>query len=111
MMAFAGWKMPMMFSNPTEEHLHVRKQVGIFDISHMGEIHIQGNKALSLLTCLLTNDISSLVSHQSQYTLMCNHEGGIVDDLIVYCLKHPSDYLLCVNAVNQEKDFEVDQAK
>ena len=106
MVAFAGWKMPVIFSNATEEHLHVRKHVGIFDVSHMGEIHIQGEKALPLLTHLLTNNVASLHSNQSQYHLMCNHKGGILDDLIVYCLRKPSDYLLCVNALNQEKDFE-----
>ena len=100
---FAGWKMPLEFSNAREEHLSVRKSVGIFDVSHMGEILLQNSKALDFLSSILTNNIQDLKENHCQYTLMCNEQGGILDDMILYCLKKPSDYLLCVNAGNTEK--------
>lgn len=100
---FAGWKMPLEFSNAREEHLSVRKTAGIFDVSHMGEIHIQDSKALDFLSSVLTNNVQDLKENHCQYTLMCNEQGGILDDMILYCLKKPSDYLLCVNAGNVSK--------
>ena len=103
---FAGWKMPLQFTSPQKEHLHVRQHVGLFDVSHMGEISIQGEKALDLLSSLVTNNIANIQNHQSQYNLICNDQGGIIDDLIIYCIRKPSDYLLCVNAVNCDKVFQ-----
>ena len=100
---FAGWKMPVEFSNAREEHLSVRKNVGIFDVSHMGEIHIKDPKALEFLSSIVTNNVQDLKENHCQYTLMCHKQGGVLDDMILYCLKKPSDYLLCVNAGNTEK--------
>lgn len=100
---FAGWKMPLEFTNARKEHLFVRENAGIFDVSHMGEIHIKDPKALEFLSSVLTNNIQDLKDNHCQYTLMCNEQGGILDDMILYCLKKPSDYLLCVNAGNTEK--------
>ena len=100
---FAGWKMPLEFSNAREEHLSVRKTAGIFDVSHMGEIHIKDPKALEFLSSIVTNNVQDLKENHCQYTLMCNEQGGILDDMILYCLKKPSDYLLCVNAGNVSK--------
>lgn len=104
--SFAGWRLPLEFSNAREEHLHVRKHIGLFDVSHMGEIHIQGPEALCFLSRLVTNQISNLKEGQCQYNLLCNSQGGIIDDLIVYCLEFKKNYLLCVNAGNIEKDFQ-----
>lgn len=100
---FAGWKMPLEFSNARKEHLAVRKAVGIFDVSHMGEIQIKDPKALEFLSSIVTNNVQDLRENHCQYTLMCNEQGGILDDMILYCLKKPSDYLLCVNAGNVGK--------
>ena len=96
--AFHGWKLPLEYSGSRQEHLNVRKHVGIFDVSHMGEIRIRGNKALQAIEKLFTNNATVLKKHQAQYTLLCNEEGDILDDLILYCLKPQTDYLLCVNA-------------
>ena len=100
---FAGWKLPLEFSNARKEHLSVRNTVGIFDVSHMGEIQVKDPKALEFLSSVLTNNIQDLKENHCQYTLMCNQQGGILDDMILYCLQKPSDYLLCVNAGNTDK--------
>jgi len=105
MVEFAGWEMPVQFKGVNEEHRCVRENVGLFDVSHMGEIRVRGAKALETLQWLTTNDVSRLEPGQAQYSLFPNREGGIVDDLIVYCLVKNQDYLLCVNAANIEKDF------
>lgn len=105
MVDFAGWSMPVQFQGLKEEHHHVRTQIGLFDVSHMGEIRVKGERALETLQWLTTNDVSKLQAGQAQYSLFPNDEGGIVDDLIVYCLRPNEDYLLCVNAANQKKDF------
>ena len=105
MVPFAGYKMPLEFSGSKKEHLHVRKHVGLFDVSHMGEIRIQGSQSLLFLTLVLTNNVQELSEGQSQYNLMCNQQGGILDDMILSCLKKEGDYLLCVNASNIEKIF------
>ncbi len=104
-MLFQGWKLPREFGSAREEHLFVRKSAGLFDISHMGEIRVQGPGALTLLQKTLTNQVDKLKKNQAQYNLMCNERGGVVDDLILYCLEPESDYLLCVNAGCREKDF------
>ena len=106
MVPFAGYSMPLEFLGAKKEHLHVRSDVGLFDVSHMGEMRIQGDQALSFLSLILTNNIQELLEGQSQYTLMCNERGGILDDMILSCLQLEKDYLLCVNASNKEKIFK-----
>ena len=101
--AYAGWKMPVEFSKAKEEHLAVRRHCGLFDVSHMGEISVQGKEALCLLSLLTVNNLAQLNPKACQYTLICNENGGIIDDLIIYCLEKPSSYLLCVNAGRSEK--------
>lgn len=103
---FAGWQMPVQYIGLKEEHLAVRKSVGLFDVSHMGEIRFKGPKALLTLEWLTTNDVSRLNDGEAQYSLLPNATGGLVDDIIVYCLKKNEDYLVCVNASNTDKDFE-----
>ncbi len=105
MVEFAGWQMPLQFEGIRKEHHQVRKSLGLFDVSHMGEIRVRGKEALKTLQWLTTNDVSKLQRGQAQYSLFPNEQGGIVDDLVVYCLKPEEDYLLCVNAANTEKDL------
>ncbi len=102
---FHGWKLPLEFSGPTKEHLNVRKHSGLFDISHIGEIRVKGTGALQLLKKCLTNNVADLKRNQTQYNLLCNEKGGIVDDIILYCLKPGEDYLLCVNSSRREEDL------
>lgn len=103
---FAGWSLPVQFEGIRQEHECVRQQVGLFDVSHMGEFRVKGPKSLETLQWVTTNDVSLLENGQAHYTLLTNETGGIVDDLIVYCLEKEQDYLLCVNAANIEKDFK-----
>jgi aminomethyltransferase len=103
MVPFAGYEMPIEFSGSVNEHLAVRSSVGIFDVSHMGEITISGDGALGYLNMLTTNDAAGLELFQAQYTAMLNDKGGIIDDLVVYRRKY--DYLLVVNAVNVGRDL------
>ncbi|TSI08556.1 glycine cleavage system aminomethyltransferase GcvT [Lysinibacillus sp. BW-2-10] len=102
---FGGWELPVQFSSIKEEHDAVRNRAGLFDVSHMGEIFVEGADALNYLQNLLSNDISKIAIGGAQYNAMCYENGGVVDDLLVYYLKENS-YLLCVNAANIEKDFE-----
>lgn len=102
---FAGWQMPIQYSNLKEEHLNVRSHVGLFDVSHMGEIRVKGSRALETLQWLTSNNVAALEENQAQYSLLPNASGGLVDDIIVYCLKKNEDYLVCVNAANAEKDW------
>ncbi len=101
---FGGWSMPVQYSGLVDEHLTVRNQVGLFDVSHMGEIFIRGPNALPFLQYLTSNDVSKLTPGRAQYSLLLNPQGGAVDDIIVYQLKD-EEYLLCVNASNIEKDY------
>ncbi len=101
---FAGWNMPVQFTSIIKEHEAVRKRVGLFDVSHMGEIIVTGEGSIDYLNYLLTNDFTNLAPGNSKYTMMCYEDGGVVDDLIVYALE-PHKYLLCVNASNCDKDF------
>lgn len=101
---FAGWLMPIQYTSIVEEHLAVRNYAGLFDVSHMGEVKIKGPQAAAFLDYLLTNKISGLKEGRAVYSLMCNAEGGVVDDVIVYCTGI-GEYLLCVNASNTEKDI------
>ena len=101
---FGGWEMPVQYSSIIDEHLTIRSNVGIFDVSHMGELEIRGPESLSLIQKLITNDASKLVDGQVFYTPMCTETGGIVDDLLVY--RFAADrYMFVVNASNIEKDL------
>ncbi len=106
MVDFAGWYMPVSYQGLREEHLACRSGVGLFDVSHMGEVRIKGPNALATVEWLTTNFAGRLENGQAQYTLLPNADGGLVDDLIVYCVEKNADYLLCVNASNTEKDFQ-----
>jgi aminomethyltransferase len=105
MVPFAGWEMPVQYEGVIREHLAVREDAGAFDVSHMGEIEIEGPRAQELLDLLLSNDVKRIGVGQAQYTLLTNEGGGIVDDLIVYQLE-PCRFLLIVNASNADTDFE-----
>ncbi|KGR81591.1 glycine cleavage system aminomethyltransferase GcvT [Lysinibacillus odysseyi] len=102
---FGGWELPVQFSSIKEEHEAVRNRAGLFDVSHMGEIFVEGPDASAYLQKLLSNDISKIQIGSAQYNAMCYETGGVVDDLLVYCLDD-NRYLLCVNAANIEKDYE-----
>ncbi len=102
---FAGWEMPVQYEGVIVEHKAVRTDAGIFDVSHMGEIEVEGPKAQELLQRVLSNDIAKLEPGDAQYTLLPNEQGGVIDDLIVYRLGEHR-YLLIVNAANRETDFE-----
>lgn len=102
---FAGWEMPVQYTSLKEEHTACRTHIGLFDVSHMGEIRFKGPKAVESLQWLTTNDVSKLEPGQAHYSLLPNDQGGLVDDIFVYCLEKNADYLVCVNASNIEKDF------
>jgi aminomethyltransferase len=104
MLPFAGFNMPIQYSGVTDEHLTVRNGVGVFDVSHMGEFLIKGEKALDLIQHVTSNDASKLVDGKIQYSCLPNGKGGIVDDLLVYRYK-ANEYYLVVNASNIEKDW------
>jgi aminomethyltransferase len=104
MVPFAGFNMPVRYSSDIEEHMTVRKGVGVFDVSHMGEFSLKGPDALDLIQRVTTNDASKLVDGQAQYSSLPNNTGGLVDDLIVYKIGK-DDYLLVVNAGNIDKDW------
>jgi aminomethyltransferase len=104
MVPFAGWEMPVQYTGVIEEHRAVRTDAGVFDVSHMGEIEVEGPRAHELLQSLLSNDLDRIETGQAQYTLLTNEQGGIVDDLIAYRLGE-FRYLLVVNASNREADF------
>lgn len=104
MVPFAGYNMPVRYSSDIEEHMTVRKGVGVFDVSHMGEFLLQGPEALDLIQRVTSNDASKIVDGQAQYSCLPNESGGIVDDLIVYKIKD-NDYMVVVNASNIEKDW------
>ncbi len=104
MVDFANFIMPVQYSSVISEVKAVRESVGLFDVSHMGEIEIRGNDALNFVNWITTNDVSKLNIWQAQYTTMLYPDGGIVDDLVIY--KLPESYLLVVNASNQDKDYE-----
>ncbi len=104
MVAFAGWEMPVQYEGVVQEHRAVRGDCGVFDVSHMGEIEVEGPRAGDLLQATLSNDLARLEPGDAQYTLLTNEHGGIVDDLIVYKLDE-FRYLLIVNASNREADY------
>lgn len=103
MVDFAGYRMPIQYSGITDEHLAVRENVGLFDLSHMGEFEVSGPGALQFLQKTTTNNVADLQPGQIQYTCMTRPDGGIIDDLLVYRL--PDRYMLVVNAANISKDF------
>jgi aminomethyltransferase len=104
MIEFAGYNMPVLYNNLIQEHLAVRNSVGVFDVSHMGEFMLTGDKALDLIQLVTSNDASKLSDGKVQYSCLPNDKGGIVDDLLVY-RKSADTYLLVVNASNIEKDW------
>jgi aminomethyltransferase len=105
MIDFGGWELPVQYTGIIQEHHLVRTQAGIFDVSHMGEILVTGEKAEGFIQYLMTNDVTKIKDYQVQYTLMCYPNGGVVDDLIVYRYSD-QHYLLVVNASNVDKDYE-----
>jgi aminomethyltransferase len=105
MAPFAGYNMPISYTSINEEHAAVRTAAGVFDVSHMGEFILKGPGALDLIQRLTSNDASKLSKGKAQYSCLTNDEGGIVDDLIVYCLEDNASYMLVVNASNREKDW------
>src|ERR1700750_2155293 len=105
MAEFAGYNMPISYSGINDEHQAVRSNAGVFDVSHMGEFILKGDKALELIQLVTTNDASKLKAGQAQYSCLTNAHGGIVDDLLVYCIEENKVYMLVVNASNIEKDW------
>ena len=104
MVPFAGWEMPVQYEGVIPEHRAVREDCGVFDVSHMGELEVEGPRATELLQGVLSNDLEKIGDGGAQYTLLTNERGGIVDDLIAYRLS-PFHYLLIVNASNRDADF------
>lgn len=104
MTPFAGWDMPVRYSGDKDEHLAVRKAVGLFDVSHMGEFMVRGPQAQELIQRLTSNDVTALFPGKVQYSTLVNLEGGIVDDLLVYMID-AENYMLVVNAGNIDKDW------
>ena len=104
MVEFAGYNMPVQYEGVKAEHHTVRNEVGVFDVSHMGEVFVTGEKALDFLQYITSNDVSKLTPGKIQYTCLPNTDGGIVDDFLLYMLAENS-YLLVVNASNMEKDL------
>ena len=102
---FHGWDMPLQYSGIVEEHNNTRANVSLFDVSHMGRFEVRGENANDLLQALITNDLSKLKDNQALYSPICNEDGGIIDDLIIYRIKSQR-YLVVVNASNRTKDFQ-----
>jgi glycine cleavage system T protein (aminomethyltransferase) len=101
---FAGWEMPVQYVGIREEHTAVRERVGVFDVSHMGEVETSGPDAERLLQRLLSNDVTRIPEHGAQYSVLCNEDGGVLDDLFTYKLA-PDRYLTVTNAANHERDL------
>ena len=104
MVPFAGWEMPVQYEGVIAEHRAVRTDWGVFDVSHMGQIHVEGPSARDFLQRMLSNDLERVEDGGAQYTLLTNERGGIIDDLITYRL-NPRRYLLVVNASNREPAY------
>ena len=105
MVDFGGWEMPVQYMGILEEHHAVRRRVGLFDVSHMGEIEVRGPEAAKLVNHVATNDVARLVIGQAQYSALLYEHGGFVDDILVHKVADEY-YFLCVNASNQDKDYE-----
>ena len=106
MAEFAGYNMPISYSGINDEHAAVRKNAGVFDVSHMGEFILKGDTALDLIQRVTSNDASKLTKGKAQYSCLPNEIAGIVDDLLVYCIEENKVYMLVVNASNIEKDWD-----
>jgi aminomethyltransferase len=106
MAEFAGYNMPISYTGINDEHQAVRKNAGIFDVSHMGEFILKGPGSVDLIQRVTSNDLSKLTKGKAQYSCLTNENGGIVDDLLVYCIEDNQVYMLVVNASNIEKDWE-----
>lgn len=109
MVPYAGYEMPVSYAGLVEEHHAVRNDCGMFDVSHMGEFRVTGREALNLIQWISSNDASTLVPGKVQYSCMPNGQGGIVDDLLVYCISS-EEFMLVVNASNRQKDWDWIQA-
>jgi aminomethyltransferase len=103
MVDFGGWDLPQQYTSIRDEHLAVRTVAGVFDLSHMGRLDVQGSGAADYLQGLLTNDVSKVAPGQAQYSLLCREDGGILDDLVIY-RRGADDFLVVVNAANRVKD-------
>jgi aminomethyltransferase len=106
---FAGWEMPIQYMGIRQEHLAVRRDVGVFDVSHMGEVETRGPQALEFLQQMLSNDVRRIPEGGAQYSVMCREDGGILDDLFTYRLAE-CEFLTVTNAANHERDFGYLQA-
>ncbi len=104
MMPFGGFDMPVQYTGIVEEHMAVRESAGLFDVSHMGEVIVSGPNALQFVQNLVSNDVNTLSAGRALYTVMCRPDGGIVDDLLVYCFSE-NEYMLVINAANAAQDF------
>jgi aminomethyltransferase len=105
MAEFAGYNMPISYTGINDEHMAVRRNAGVFDVSHMGEFFLKGPAALDLIQRVTSNDAAKLKTGQAQYSCLPNESGGIIDDLLVYCIEENKVYMLVVNASNIEKDW------
>src|ERR671926_955483 len=105
MVDFGGWDMPVQYSGIIDEHNTVRNAVGVFDVSHMGEIEIRGPEAARLTDFVTTNNVQKLKTGQAHYSGLLYEHGGFVDDILVHKVAD-DHFFLCVNSSNQEKDFE-----
>jgi aminomethyltransferase len=103
MVDFGGWDMPQQYTSIKDEHFAVRKGAGLFDVSHMGRLNVEGSAAEAFLQGVVTNDVARVEPGHAVYTLMCNEQGGIIDDLIIY-RSSETDFVVVVNASNREKD-------
>jgi len=106
MAEFAGYNMPISYTGINDEHAAVRKNAGVFDVSHMGEFIFKGDSALDLIQRVTSNDAAKLKNGQAQYSCLTNGDGGIIDDLLVYCIEQNKVYMLVVNASNIDKDWK-----
>src|SRR5215212_10278938 len=106
MAEFAGYNMPISYTGINDEHATVRNNAGLFDVSHMGEFILKGENALELIQRLTTNDASKLMNGKAQYSCFTNSNGGIIDDLIVYCIEENKVYMMVVNSSNIDKDWD-----
>jgi aminomethyltransferase len=105
MIPFAGWLMPVQYTGILDEHRAVRSAAGLFDLGHMGRVRVSGPDALSFLQYTTTNDVSALEPGDAQYSLLPNEQGGVIDDIIVYRLRHEPGYFVVINAANHDKDM------
>ncbi len=102
---FHGWDMPVWYAGIKAEHMATREHCGLFDVSHMGEVYVSGPEVLSYLNHILTIDVAKMSNGEAKYTFLLNEDGGIIDDLIVYCLCPAERYMLCINAGNRPADM------